>query len=267
MVPLPPNPAPLPAAESPPTPPGFVPSAPPPAPGTGELTHVRGVELSLAVCHWLPVVCLTLILILTFFAWVVIAPNGTSAFWQSPWGSLFNGYSQNDNAETVFGIRAEIDKNLHSTWVFLIPYLFGLIAIVSLGWVDRIFESSKRVAMPTPLVWIEPIWPYRMTAMTIGAGLLLFLILVQSAKGFGLEAAIAAAKQQGVKEMQDSIDPAKQYRIPYEVARATAYLTPEGTTVKSVAILFHLLALAGLLGRYWLYRRETKPPPRLELRW
>ncbi len=104
--------------------------------------------------------------------------------------------------------------------------------------------------------------------------LLLLLFLLQSAKGFGLESAATAvraadaANLPGMKEKVEAADTsAKKHKIVIETAKATSYLSTEGTTAICIVFWLHILALAGLLGRIWLTRRGAKPHPHLELRW
>jgi hypothetical protein len=265
---------PVPAAPAPPPdrpvpPPGFIVGPRPAAAPTGEYTHTRGLSLSATFCDWLPVAGLTLIFILTFFAWVVIAPGGYRGYAQSPWGSLFADMTPDPVVDSILEAEKPLREHLHSTWVFLLPYLVLLVALTILAWVERLFESSKQVAMPSPLVWIEPVWPYRIAALTVGAGVLLFLIAIQAGKGFGLESAAAeAAKLPGIKEKLEAADTsAKKRAIEIEAAKVSAYLTPEGTTARAVAIWLHIFVLLALLGRVWLARRENQPPPRVEVKW
>jgi hypothetical protein len=272
-----PTPAGTPAApDRPLPPPGFIVGARPPASptATGEYTHTHGLSLSGVVCEWVPVAGLTLIVFLTFFAWVVIAPGGFRAYSQSPWGSLFRDMTVEPVVDATLDAEKVLRENLRSTWVFLLPYLLLLLALTTLAWVERLFESRKQVAMPSPLVWIEPVWPYRIAALTVGAATLLFLIGIQASKGFGLEAATTGAKAAetaklpGMKDKVEAADTAaKKQAVEIEAAKVGAYLTPEGTTVRAIALWLHVLVPLALLGRVWLARREGQPTPRVELKW
>lgn len=266
-------PPPATATMPPAPPPGFV-APKPAAASTDAFEKDCGISLKPALTEWMPVIALSLVLILTVFAWVVIAPDGIRAYSQSPWGSFVGTLTPDPLAEPVMEAEMPLKNKLSATWLWLTPYLVGLVAWVIFAWVERLFESSKRVAMPSPLVWIEPLWPYRYTALSVGAGLLLLLIVIQSAKGFGLESAATAVRAEmaanlsGMKEKVEAADTSvKKHRIEIEAAKATAYLTTEGTTVRCLAIWLHVFAFAGVLGRVWVMRRGNKPLPRLELKW
>jgi hypothetical protein len=260
---------PPPAAPSPPRtekplpPPGFVVSAP--APSAGEYTKTCGVSLTPTLCDWLPVACLTLVFFLTMFAWVVVEPGDVRAYWQSPWGSATRGFGVNEDADKVFDAKKEIDKHLHTTWLFLWPYLFGLLAAVVLAWADRLHEIVKPSTSP---LWAEQFLPYMSRALLVLAGVLFFLVLIQTAIGFGLDSAVTEAKVEATKKITGrATDPDEKAKVPYLIAQSSAFMTTEGTTARCLALWLHAFALAGLAGRVWLERRGTKPLPRVEVKW
>src|SRR5579883_347174 len=95
---LPTVPAAGPVVNRPAPPPGLVPPAPPPPEthtgpepaGGGPLRH-HGFTLDPRVLPWLPVFCLALCLVLSFFPWVGAYPGGYRVFSQTPWEAGVGG--------------------------------------------------------------------------------------------------------------------------------------------------------------------------------
>jgi hypothetical protein len=224
--------------------------------------------LSPIVCHWLPITALTACFVLSFFSWIVIAPAGLRAYDQSPWGALWGNFTSDAIAETEFNFEKPLKDTVRSHWVIVLPYLLGLLVLVPLGWVDAFSNKPTSPAMPSPLIWIEPLWPYRRAAMLVGTGVLFALVLILSIKGLGLDEASVKVRHAALEEKLATADTtAKKHRVELEMAKLNGFLIAEGTTAKAVVVWLHGLAFAGMLGRTWLLRRGATPPPKVTVSW
>ena len=212
---------------------------------------------------WVPVGCLTLVFLLAFFDWAGSYPGGTRLYSQTAWESMFGHYTLGSGlTEKVLADEASIKaKTRFSFWVFLAMPL--LIATLLVAWAERLLV---RDADPEKLPdWLQKVWPHRFPILAGAAGAVLLLILLQSATGFGLESAIRrhASEQFSVKEAAADT-PAKKQEVAVEEAKMINGYGLRMTTARQLAIAASVVAVAALLGRWWLERRgPNAAPPRV----
>lgn len=261
-----------PAVDRPAPPPGYIPAPPPPVPSadSGELRSC-GITLSPAVVGWVPVVCLTLCLLLSFFPWVGAYPGGYRVFSQHAWEAGFGWLGIQVTAVPQILDDAERDlKALLPMNLFMVLYGILLILTVILAWIERVLTSELDVLnLPGPLAWLPTVWPYRFTLLIGLATLLLFFVIFQMGRGFGLETAVAeyAATRHAEALAAPDLTEAKRQVAYIQIGMDTARFALRRTTVLSVVLAAHILALLGLLTRIWLTRRGNKQPPRLVIQY
>lgn len=266
-----PDPAPRPAP-----PPGYVrPTDPtrsastaggPPAGGTLPPLDGRGatVTLSPVALDWLPVSCFTLILVLTFFSWVGLYPGGFKAYAQTPWAALAGVIDTNHFSEEVLQIETPLTKLLGSNWVVLVPYLLAVLAAVVLGWADRVVTAAHITRLPGPLGFVEKIWPYRFPLLAGLAVGTLVLLGLQIRLGFGLETATRQLVANDFAEaLQAADNSSARQKILVKQGMKLGQYELQTTVWLTLAVVLHVTAVAAAGLRFWLYRRGTKPLPRV----
>lgn len=259
-----------PAGDRPPPPPGFIPpalrAAAPPAEGAGELRS-RVLVLAPGVVGWVPVACLALCLLLTFFPWVGSYPGGYRVFSQTPWqagvGSV--GFPATAAPQELQEAEPRFQKDLTPPNLFMLLYGVLLVVTVALAGIERAFPAGPHEAdLPGPLAWVPGVWPYRFAVLLGLAGLLLFLVLFQAWRGFGLETAVeryAADRHDAALKAADT--KAKEQVAQIQAGMDAARFAVRPTTARDLALALHVVAVLGLLARVWLDRRDGKPPPQV----
>ena len=271
-----PEPVPVTAPDPRPAPPpGYVrptdavrsaPAAGPTAGGALPPTDGRGATLALSpvVLDWLPVACFTLILVLTFFSWVGLYPGGFKAYAQTPWAALAGVIDTNHFSEEVLQIETPLTKLLGSNWVVLLPYLLALLAAVALGWADRVVSAAHLTRLPGPLAFVEKVWPYRFTLLAGLAVGTLLLLLLQIRLGFGLE---TATRQLVANDFADALQAADnssaRQKVLVKQGMKLGQYELQTTVWLTLAVALHVTAVVAAGLRFWLYRRGTKPLPRV----
>ena len=262
-----------------PAPPGFVPpgSRPtPPPPGTTSAPSsprpgARSLVLRPSVLDWFPAGCFTLILFLTLFPWVGLFPGGHESYSQGAWGASVGRFATDSFAESVMRLQTELGKRVHTNWVMLI-YLLGLIGAVALSWLDRALTPERPVAVPRRLGIVETVWPHRFPILAGLAVGLLALILIQTYAGFGLDTAterlVAAEFAQKAADAPPpaagtTTTAADEQTREIRQGMALGQYEVHTTFWLGLAIGTHLVAVAAVALRLWLYRRGNQPPPRL----
>lgn len=233
---------------------------PDPAPPSG---YARSAALVLTPqgLAWVPVGCLTLVFALAFFDWAGSYPGGTRLYSQTAWESMFGHYTTGGVTEKVLADQASIDAKMRfSFWVFLAMPL--LIATLLVAWAERLL---LRDADPEKLPdWLQKVWPHRFPILAGAAGLVLLLILFQSATGFGLESAIRRHVGEQFDTRAAADTPAKKQEVEVERAKMVNGYDLRMTTARQLAIAASVVAVAALLGRWWLDRRgPNAAPPRV----
>ena len=233
--------------------------SPPPLDGRGAT-----VTLSPVALDWLPVSCFTLILVLTFFSWVGLYPGGFKAYAQTPWAALAGVIDTNHFSEEVLQIETPLTKLLGSNWVVLVPYLLAVLAAVVLGWADRVVTAAHITRLPGPLGFVEKIWPYRFPLLAGLAVGTLVLLGLQIRLGFGLETATRQLVANDFAEaLQAADNSSARQKILVKQGMKLGQYELQTTVWLTLAVVLHVTAVAAAGLRFWLYRRGTKPLPRV----
>ncbi|HVK18682.1 MAG TPA: hypothetical protein VM533_17250 [Fimbriiglobus sp.] len=230
--------------------------APAPTPGYAKSAALVLTPQGLA---WIPVGCLTLVFVLAFFDWAGSYPGGTRLYSQTAWESMFGHYTLGSGlTEKALADQESIVKKMRfSFWLFLAMPL--LVATLIVAWAERLLV---RDADPEKLPdWLQRVWPHRYPILAGAAGVVLLLILFQSALGFGLESAIRRhVNEQFVMQETAADSPAKKQEVAVEQAKMLNGYGLRMTTARQLAIAASVVAVAALLGRWWLDRRGPNAP-------
>jgi hypothetical protein len=270
VPPPPPSSAAAPAAVNPPAPPGLAPasSTPPALPATsGDMSEV-GVTITPSVLSWVTPIALTLAFLLTFFTWVGAYPGGHKLFGQTAWKAMSGDITPNTvGIAKLDSTEKELEKVIvYSKW--LIPYLFLLVVTVVFAWAERFVPDLTPTSVTGAFAWILPIWPMRFRLLTILCGVLLFLFLLQSWRGFGLENAILDhAAQQHADAAKAADTQAKRDTVTVQQGLEVAQYAVQSTNWYWLALFANIAAVLGMAGRSWYARRGSKPPARVLLRY
>jgi hypothetical protein len=243
------------------------------APSTVDLTLAgaapaksASVALDPKVIAWIPAACLTLVFLLSFFAWSGSYPGGTSIYTQSPWGALFAKISTSSVDPALLADETAIKTNVRSSWLLLFYFPLLLLAL-GLAWFERVV--SLKLGAPPPA--LASVWPLRYTILAGLAGGVLLILLMQAWHGFGLELAVQktvdAKYAEATNQANESRKTSDVNRVAVQSAQEYAKYSLQGTTALSLAVAAHLLAVLALLAAWWLDRRGTKPLPRLAVHW
>jgi hypothetical protein len=211
---------------------------------------------------WVPAVCLTLVFALAFFDWAGSYPGGTRLYSQTAWESMLGRYTTGGMTEKVLADHAEIDARVRfSFWLFLAMPL--LVVTLLLVWAERLLlRNVEPDRVPSEL---EKVWPHRFTILAGAVGAVLLLILLQSALGFGLESAVRGYVNSTFELQAAAADtPAKKQEVAVTKAKMLHGYALQVTTARQLAIAALVVAVAALLGRWWLDRRGPQAlPPRV----
>jgi len=272
---LPTVPAAGPVVNRPAPPPGLVPPAPPPPEthtgpepaGGGPLRH-HGFTLDPRVLPWLPVFCLALCLVLSFFPWVGAYPGGYRVFSQTPWEAGVGGLTPVPTAVPQSLQQAEPELKRLTDWnPFMLLYDILLVLALILAVLERVFQTAPTVAgLPGPLAWLPGVWPYRFAVLLGLTGLLLFLVVFQAWRGFGLETAVQQyATSLHAEEVEKAGTIAQKQVAQIAIGMDAARFAVQPATVRDIAVAAHIVALLGVLSHLWLARRGGRPVPRIAI--
>lgn len=289
-VPVHPEASPMSSAlpDRPPPPPGLVPPAypspnaqlaslqslePPLPPVPPGYTHSRSVVIRPRVLEWVPVVCLTLILILTFCNWVGSYVEGSPVYAQNAWRALTGYPSRNYKLEELLTKQAawpaDVLNNVSSDWLLMLPFLLVLILATVLAWAERTVTSLDKKRLPPPLQWVATIWPYRAPVIAGLATIAFFLIAIQMLNGFGLERAMkrVVAERYAAERKNAEGDPAALDAINYKQDQELARFNLERTTWLYLAVVLLILVILVMIAHAGLERRGNKPLPRIVIQY
>ncbi len=261
-----PRPAPPPGLVRPTEAPRFASPAGSPPAGTPPPPDGRGPTLVLSpvALDWLPVSCFTLLLVLTFFSWVGLYPGGFKAYAQTPWAALAGVIDTNHFSEEVLQIETPLTKLLGSNWVVLVPYLLAVLLAVVLGWADRVVTAAHVTRLPGPLGFVEKIWPYRFPLLAGLAVGTLVLLGLQLRLGFGLDTATRQLVANDFAEaLQAADNSSARQKILVKQGMKLGQYELQTTVWLTLAVVLHVTAVVAAGLRLWLYRRGTKPLPRV----
>jgi hypothetical protein len=207
-------------------------------------------------------VLLTAVLVLTFFPWVGCYAGDSAVYAQRPWGALF-GSTPTRNFKFAGTVPGGWVDGMHSDWKVLLPCFLLLLVALAFAWAERWFHVFPR-RLPPPLT---KVWPWRNAIVAGCAALVLLLLVIQWANGFGMERAIrqqvadkfAKEREQaaGSREAQDNLKYAEEQELDrYDL---------EHTTWMYLALACAALAVGAILLRDRLEIRGNKPPPKILL--
>ena len=289
----PPPPANLGPAPAPP--PGLVPPTPP---SSDALASGKGYGFTLTpkILDWVPAACLTMVFILTFFSWVGTYPGGVRIFSQTPWQALFATMSVNSLPEDLLSDEKKIEEKLSMSWLML-AYLPLLVIAVGLAWIEKFAPGPNSGKWPAALAKIAPFWKFRTGLLGVLSIALLAFVILQTIRGFGLDAAVrhnvlettnrvtadkdadkdASKKSLTGEERKKFVDDAVKNGPNLDTTpKRQCYLVLHGgflamtglqtTMWLDLAILFHVLCVISFAVRFWLdFRGTSKPLPRLSM--
>lgn len=277
-----PAPAPTPAApppvpqtappvpEPPAPPPGFV---PPPVPAAGRqaeppapagYTKSVGITLSPFVVAWLPAVLLTVLFALTFFPWVGCYTGNSAVYSQRPWGAMFGGAPhRNYKLEEANAVPGGWLDKMPSDWKTMVPFFLLLFVALAFAWTER----GLRATDPRKVPPLAKLWPWRNAIVAGCTALILLLLLIQWANGFGMERAIKRhiSDQFAERRERAASSPAELDKLRNQEEKEFRAYDLEYTTAMYLAVACAALALLASATRASLDRRGNKPPPRLVL--
>lgn len=260
-VPPPPTPAVSPMPEP-------VPSHPLPIPHTTPLlpvgyTRSRGITISPCVVAWTPVICLTIILLLTLTPWVGVFPSGHPVYTQGAWRAITGWPTRDFRFEDLLVNDLpppSISDRTPSDWLIMLPYLLVLILACVLAWAERL-ENNKSAFVSRR---VPTLWPYRNSVIAILAGAALLLLAIEATRGFGLERAMdAAVAEKFAEARKEAKNPGDVDKVNFRQAQELAKYGLERTGWFCAVVVLHVLVLLAMLGRLALERRGNKPPPRI----
>jgi hypothetical protein len=242
-------------------------------PVTAGYAHTVGVSLKPSTLAWVPAVGLTLILLLTLFTWVGSYVDRMPVYAQSAWQAVTGNPSRNFRVEEMLrqqaGWPADVVSRVRSDWPLMLPYLLMLILAVVLAWAERLVEDVDRSRLPRQVGFVGDVWPYRIPVLTGLATVILVLLFIQSARGFGLERAMRDTVTERFAEERTKAegDPEKLATVEYKAGEELNRFNLERSAWFELAVGLHLIVVLAMVGRAWLDRRGAKPLPRLVLQY
>lgn len=254
-------------------------TAPPPPPPPGGYQTTFTVWFSPKVMQFVPPAVLLIILVLTFFTWVQVAPGGVPVYKQNAWYVAF-GTSTDDpdlpnskdpNVNAVLApykpAKDPDPKKVYSEE----PGFGGLMILYLLLFIPTLVVTAACLAVDFAPVQLPPnlqqLLPWRWGVAAVLNLLLFLLLILQAAMGFSLEAKVAAAAEERAKSVAGS-NPDTMKTKEAEVAR--------GALIQSVQRKWPLDAVGGLhvIGllftglTFWASQRGTlRPMPKMEVMW
>ncbi len=262
----------------PPAPPGVTPEAMaavthPPPPASAGYEHTLGVSLKPSTLAWVPAVGLTLVLVLTLFPWVGSYVGGSAVYSQTAWRALAGSPSRNFHLEELSrqqaGWPADVLNKVSSDWLLMVPYLLLLILAVAAAWAERLVADVNRSKLPKQAAVVGDLWAHRVLVLSGLAVALVVLLLLQAGRGFGLERAMrqAVAERYAEDRTKAAGNQAELDKIEFRADQELSKFNLERTAWFELAVGLHLLVVLAMVGRFWLDRRGSKPPPRLVLQY
>ncbi len=283
-VPPPPSPGPKTGASpmsDPSVPPGLKTETLPPPPPSAPDGPTRGFGFAVDPkwLDWVPVACVLLAFVLTFFPWTEMKLGGHSVMSQNGWGAVFASVGDPNAPKTVEWERLEKGlagagederhkaANLRSDWLVLL-YLILLLLAVLLFAAERVVRDPATFPPTAKLTFLPPLWKWRLVLFG-GLAVLAFLVLwFQAFGGFSLQRAINNfAWFEYTQKVADSPTAGDKRDLAVRAGQtANTYLVHQ-TFWLNLLLVLHAVAVVALAARFWLASRENKPLPRLEMKW
>lgn len=259
---------PAPAGYVPPAPPA--PPAPPHAPSAG-YTRARSIAVNPRGVAWLPAVCLSLVLFMSFVcAWVESAPAGHPVHAQGLWKASFGGLSRNLQLEQNLPKDLSVGwidllKPEFQNWELLLPALLALMLATVAAWADRRFETLDAKRLPPPLKWTASLWSSRKLIIGALTAFALAFVTIQAASGFGMEKAIKKSVAERFKDERKAAGASEsaQAGVDFKEEELVRRYEIRYTTWAYLSFLLLTITVLAVVVRWGLERRGNKPPPRL----
>jgi len=273
VAPPPPSSQPIPAAAPPPglnTAAFAPPQSTPVAPAQIGSTNIHWLTISPNVIDWIPLGCLILAFLLTFFTWVGAYPGGEAIFKQSAWSILSADMSVTvpSDDEALLKTAEWLEKNpngVETDWL-LLPYFLLLFIALGFACLERAFKNPNILSLPAPLAWLPSVWPRRFALLTILSALLLVFLCGHVLRNKALPGAMQRYVETNYSEKLKAADTSIKKRAALiQVGQELGKYCLQSTTYRSLAIWVHIAAVVAMAGRWWLHRREGKPPVRIGL--
>ena len=271
---VPPAPAPPPGLNlNPPTATG--PTSPPP-PTIAADSGNFGLTLDPRWLGWVPLGCLAVALLFSFFSWIEIKLGGYPVLTQNGWQTFAGGKSQLtttnpelDALEKVLEGKDDTKKlaALRSD-ALVIPYLLLLLPTVVLAFAERFVSKIDASKLPPAVAWLPKIWHFLPMLLLALCTLLFVLIAVQSWRGFGLQHSIdRLALQKYEAELAENPAETKAREIWIKIGLEANRFSAQSTLWIALVVWLHFAAVLALLAKLWLAMRGAKPLPRLGVSW
>jgi len=274
-IPAPPPPAPwedlLPEAPTSSAPPAPLPLLPPAHPLTDRpqaesppagYAHSLTVWLSPRVLRWVAPVAVVALFVLLFFPWTGAYPGGYGVYTQNAYQTIWGGVSVDSVGEKALALGKPYD-DVGASRVMLFYALFVLLALI-LVLAPLVLSPARVLTLPRI---VRALWRRRLELLAAVAVATFVLLMIQLGMGFGLE---TAANARADKDPAGDLSAASN---PEERETATIHRGAElgpyhfGRTLwLHLAVLSHLLIIAGLGLEIWIARRGPRPLPRLDWR-
>ncbi|HSQ57988.1 MAG TPA: hypothetical protein VLM40_19850, partial [Gemmata sp.] len=181
--------------------------------------------------------------------------------WRAMFASVGNNpiYTQYMPPDPVWLTIISLDIGL------LLPFILLLLVALVVAWLDRFERSIDVRRFPR----LEKAWPVRKTTIAVAAGLALLFLLIQLARGFGMERAIRTSVRDNPeikKAREDAAGyPSREAGVENRVEAEMAKYNLERTWWQDIAVLSLLVAVLATILSIRLDKRGNKPPPRIVL--
>ena len=254
----------MPAEEEPPPTPTT--ATPAPSPPPAGYTRTFSLSINPRILPWIAPGAVVAIFFLMFFPWVGMYPNGTTVARQRGWQTFYGGYYVDEVWQKKV---AQIGPDESLSWSNPLMFFYVLVLLLAVAvTVGATLIHLQLVPIRLPVV-VEQYWRWR--PLIVGGVILFgFLILaLQLLINFSLESRAYAraeeryadekkqAKEKGTQQDRDEIELREDVLISSMGLRRTFWLR--------LVVLLHLIAIGGVGLEYWMERRGTRPPPRLDV--
>jgi hypothetical protein len=233
--------------------------APPPPPAGGYAGRF-GFAIKPEVVQWIPVACLAVALVLTFFSWCGAYPGGHAIYTQSAWGSFGAGFASDPVGDDLLKLESPLKDNIRSTWLMFFYLILLPVTLVAATF--SVLAPRLNLRLPP---YVEALFPKRFMLVAILTAFLLVLVGQQSLRGFGLERALIGRVDEKYAEKLKSEklpDKIKAAQIEYDIAVGS--MRVRQTVWMTLALLCHVGASGSAALMAWLVSRDNRPHPRVE---
>jgi hypothetical protein len=214
---------------------------------------------------------LALAVILTFFSWNGAYPGGHAVYTQGPWRAIAGHIAINPVGEKVLHMnpskpaegQTRLEDDVHMNLLMLLPYLLVLFTTCALA---IFFTLMPMLSLELPPN-LRPIEPWRMLVVACLALFLFALLVLQSARGFGLENALVERVKTQNKEALDNPSEEDLEKREIVEGQMIGALGIEHTTALQLEFWLLALGAVGAAATFVMNRRGDRPAPRLEFHW